>query len=266
MAGNSYIEGPDGGAASECQPAAARTGGPGAEALRCSLRLRGVAGWGSARARREGARRLAPCFADGAAEGGDPQLTVERFDRTPAQDSRMGLAMPDEFLPYEGEQGGAAAGAVGAGAELPASAAGRLILRVEGQAEAASFLASYAQQPAAATAGEQGQAAAAPAGVAVEVATQCSACGAAAGGEFAVAVHRPAEAAVASGFPAGSVIVCTSCSRCSAMVAEVRSTGGVAPRGARIRQVLRERGGRAGRTLVCTGHAAETLVHCGYSA
>ncbi|KAL4425611.1 hypothetical protein ABPG75_009627 [Micractinium tetrahymenae] len=183
VAGNSFVEGPDGGAA------------------------------------------------NGAAEGGDPQLTVEHLDRTPAQDSRMGLAMPDEFLPYEGEQDQGQAHA-GAGAELPASAAGRLILRVEGQAEAAAFVASYAeqQQPAAAAAGEQGQA---PAGV--EVPTQCGACGAAAGGDFAVALHCPAAAAVKRGFAAASVIVFTSCGRCSAAAAEVRSTGGVAPKGVRLR-------------------------------
>lgn len=184
-------------------------------------------------------------LADGACEGGDPQLAVERFDRTPAQDSRMGLAMPEEFLPYDGEQGQAAAAGADA-AELPASAPGRLILRVEGQAEAAAFVATYAEQPEAAAAGEQGQAAAAPAGV--EAATQCGACGAAVGGDFAVALHCPAMAAVRRGFPAGSAIVSTSCSRCSAAAAEVRSTGGVAPLGSRLRQALRGAGGRGGGT------------------
>lgn len=155
-------------------------------------------------------RTAALATADGAAD--DPQLTVERFARSAAQQSRMGLAMPDEFLPLEDAAGGPAA-----------SAPGRLILRVEGGPEAEAFLAAYAA-PA-----EEGQPAAeAPAGVPVPA--SCPACGTAAGSGFEAAVRSAAP-----GFIRDCVIVGASCSSCTAASAEVRSTGGVAPQGSRLR-------------------------------
>lgn len=122
----------------------------------------------------------------------------------------MGLAVPDEFLPEEG-----------AAAEPPASAPGRLILRVEGQAEAAAFLAAYAAE----------QRAAPPAGV--QLPATCAACGAAPGAGFEAAAHHPV-----AGFIGSSVIVSAACSSCSVTAVEVRGTGGVAARGTRLRQVV----------------------------
>lgn len=126
----------------------------------------------------------------------------------------MGLAMPDEFLPLEGEA-----------AAQSASAPGRLILRVEGQEEAAAFLAAYA----AAAAAEQQQGAAAVL-TGAQLPSSCEACGAAAGSGFEAAVRRPVAP-----FIRDSVIVSAACSSCSAASAEVRSTGGVSTQGSRIR-------------------------------
>lgn len=148
---------------------------------------------------------------------GDPQLTVERFERTAAQQSRMGLAMPEEFLPLDGQGQGAAD--VGAPA---ASAPGRLILKVEGAEEAGAFVASWAQQ----------EGGAPPQGVQLPVA--CAACGARAGAGFEASAHRPVAA-----FIRDSLIVRATCSSCTAASAEVRSTGGVAPQGSRLRCVPR---------------------------
>ncbi len=125
----------------------------------------------------------------------------------------MGLAMPDEFLPYDG----AAADA----APAPASAPGRLILRVEGQAEADAFLAAYAEQP-------QGEAQQPPSGIQLPAA--CAACGATAVGGFAAAARQPVASFIRS-----CVIVSTACSSCSAQAVEVRSSGGVSAQGSRLR-------------------------------
>lgn len=152
------------------------------------------------------------------AASGDPQLTVERFDRTPAQESRMGLAMPDEFLPYDGAEEAAAA---------PASAPGRLILRVEGQAEADAFLAAYAvEQPSA----EPQQP---PSGA--QLPSACTACGATAVGGFEAAARQPVESFIRSCF-----IVSAACSSCSARAVEVRSSGGVSAQGSRLRLRVQE--------------------------
>lgn len=125
----------------------------------------------------------------------------------------MGLAMPDEFLPYDGSGDAAAA---------PASAPGRLILRVEGQAEGDAFLAAYAaEQP-------QGEAQQ-PAG-GVQLPAACSACGATPVGGFVAAAHQPVPS-----FMGSCLIVSTACSSCSARAVEVRSSGGVSAQGSRLR-------------------------------
>lgn len=129
----------------------------------------------------------------------------------------MGLAMPDEFLPLEEPGAGEAAPA-------PASAPGRLILRVEGQAEADAFLAAYAAEQ------QQGEVQAPTGGVQLPAA--CAVCGAAAGAGFAAAAHQPV-----AGFIRGSLIVSAACSSCSARAVEVRSAGGVSAQGSRLRCV-----------------------------
>ena len=129
----------------------------------------------------------------------------------------MGLAMPDEFLPLEGPGAGQAAPA-------PASAPGRLILRVEGQAEADAFLAAYAVE-------QQQGGAQQPAGD-VQLPAACAACGAAAGAGFAATVHQPV-----AGFIRSSLIVSSACSSCSTRAVEVRSAGGVSAQGSRLRCV-----------------------------
>ena len=164
--------------------------------------------------------------AEGGAAGGgdsDAQLTVEHFARTAAQESRMGLAMPHEFL-QEGQEA--------AGGEEPAAAAasapGRLILRVEGLQEAAAFVESYA-----AGAGPIVQSPTAMAAAAgVELPSSCAACGSGTDAGFVVGVHRPVPA-----FISGCLIVSTACNSCSAAAAEVRSIRGGAASGSRIRQV-----------------------------
>lgn len=125
----------------------------------------------------------------------------------------MGLAMPDEFLPYDG---------AGEAAAAPASAPGRLILRVEGQAEADAFLAAYAvEQPS----GEPQQ----PRSGA-QLPSACTACGATAVGGFEAAARQPVESFIRSCF-----IVSAACSSCSARAVEVRSSGGVSAQGSRLR-------------------------------
>lgn len=125
----------------------------------------------------------------------------------------MGLAMPDEFLPHDG---------AGEAAAAPASAPGRLILRVEGQAEADAFLAAYAvEQPS----GEPQQP---PSGA--QLPSACAACGATAVGGFAAAARQPVASFIRSCF-----IVSAACSSCSARAVEVRSSGGVSAQGCRLR-------------------------------
>ena len=140
----------------------------------------------------------------------------------------MGLALPEEFLPEE---------PAAAGREPPASAPGRLVLRVEGAEDAAPFLAACAGE----------LQAAAPPGVPLPEA--CDACVAAAGAGFEAAAHAPKP-----GVFAGCVVLSATCSSCGAAAAEVRGTGGVAARGTRLRQAAmpwgtRGLGERRGRLL-----------------
>lgn len=145
----------------------------------------------------------------------------------------MGLAMPDEFLPYNGSGDAAAA---------PASAPGRLILRVEGQAEGDAFLAAYAAEQ---LQGEAQQ----PAG-GVQLPAACSACGATPVGGFAAAAHQPVPS-----FMGSCLIVSTACSSCSARAVEVRSSGGVSAQGSRLRWAAVWREGQdADAAVPCSGH------------
>ena len=132
----------------------------------------------------------------------------------------MGLALPEEYLPLEEPGAGDAAPA-------PASAPGRLILCVEGQAEADAFLAAYA-------AGQQ-QGGTQQAAGGVQLPAACAACGAAAGAGFAAAAHQPV-----AGFIRSSLLISTACSSCSARAVEVRSAGGVSAQGSRLRCMARQ--------------------------
>ncbi|KAI3438718.1 hypothetical protein D9Q98_001138 [Chlorella vulgaris] len=149
----------------------------------------------------------------------DPQLTVVHYSRTPAQDAQMGLAAPGEA--EEEEQGEVE----GQQVVEAASAPGRCILKVEGEAEVTAFLGSFAASQDSA---EQQDAAQAPAGV--QLPASCHACDAAAASGFFVAVHRPVP-----GFIRDCVIVSQRCVSCGAAAAEVRGTGGVSAQGSRIR-------------------------------
>jgi hypothetical protein len=136
----------------------------------------------------------------------------------------MGLAMPHEFLEEGGEGGDA--GPAGEADVEPASAPGRLILRVEGGKEVDSLLSAYAVS----TAQQQAAGAAPPAGV--QLPSSCAGCGAGAGAGFQAALHTPVPA-----FIRDSVIVSARCGSCGAASADVRGTGGVSEQGARLRRV-----------------------------
>jgi hypothetical protein len=160
----------------------------------------------------------------------------------------MGLAAPGEA--EEEEQGEVE----GQQVVEAASAPGRCILKVEGEAEVTAFLGSFAASQDSA---EQQDAAQAPAGV--QLPASCHACDAAAASGFFVAVHRPVR-----GFIRDCVIVSQRCVSCGAAAAAVRGTGGVSAQGSRTRQVLLVRHAAAGAAEQAAGAPAGAVERqCG---